>query len=517
MNLIEIIPKHELELIDEYRKWYAPGGYGVKSEPAPIEEVLQVWSNAKQNLFKTLFKDRLIIEETILFKQEGDVCVQELYSLIESEVCKEIYHYLSKEIKLYNPQIGEEDIYNFLDCIFGINGLKTNIYAGSDLYIFKPDSNTLKIQRGCKTLKLLQKLGKAFGKEEEIEQFRLKHSMIVNHKIIEGTLCLSIHPFDYMTMSDNESDWHTCMSWTQEDGGEYKQGTVEMMNSSCVVVAYLKSDNREFLWGEHPHQEWNNKKWRQLFIINPKYVLGIKPYPYENENLTKTAQAKIVELLGWKSKLYPFRASEQVSCGKQKVYLKPIYGEMYNDFNRCEHWIAINPEVKEDISEDIYVSGFSQCMICGKTFHYEENPWWAEKMLGCEDCLNAARCDHCGSIVDLDGEEVRAFQNRWLCECCYIEEVIKDSITGEEVYYDSTTQIYLSHSDDCYASSWRTRSFRTAIPPSDLVGEYFKEICLEEGIFEDTYYVKPKDLTEQGLKLFALTDENGLSDYMNYY
>ena len=38
-------------------------------------------------------------------------------------------------------------------------------------------------------------------------------------------------------MSDNNSGWESCMSW--RNNGCYRRGTVEMMNSPYVIVAYL--------------------------------------------------------------------------------------------------------------------------------------------------------------------------------------------------------------------------------------------------------------------------------------
>ena len=41
-------------------------------------------------------------------------------------------------------------------------------------------------------------------------------------------------------MSDNDYGWDSCMGWMNE--GEYRLGTVEMMNSPCIVVAYIDGE-----------------------------------------------------------------------------------------------------------------------------------------------------------------------------------------------------------------------------------------------------------------------------------
>lgn len=93
-----------------------------------------------------------------------------------------------------------------------------------------------------------------FMDDDEFEEFRICQSMCTNTTALEGKLCLSIHPLDYMTMSDNACDWSSCMSW-QEDGC-YRMGTVEMMNSPCVIVAYLESSHPMYFSRE---ATWNSK------------------------------------------------------------------------------------------------------------------------------------------------------------------------------------------------------------------------------------------------------------------
>ena len=74
---------------------------------------------------------------------------------------------------------------------------------------------------------------------DEWEEIRLAHSQIFNTNKMTGTLCLSIHPLDYATASDNDNGWSSCMSW--RDDGCYRMGTVEMMNSPMVICAYFAS------------------------------------------------------------------------------------------------------------------------------------------------------------------------------------------------------------------------------------------------------------------------------------
>ena len=108
---------------------------------------------------------------------------------------------------------------------------------------------------------------------------------------MDGELCLSIHPMDYMTMSDNDNNWQSCMNWM--NNGDYRLGTVECMNSPYVLVAYLHNPNHSMSIGPY---EWNSKHWRELFIIHPEMISEVKGYCFQDENLTNTILMWIKEL-----------------------------------------------------------------------------------------------------------------------------------------------------------------------------------------------------------------------------
>jgi hypothetical protein len=102
------------------------------------------------------------------------------------------------------------------------------------------DGKVLKIRNGSRPMRSIRKIAESYG-IEGFEHFMNKHSECLNQKSLKGTVHMSIHPMDYMTMSDNNEGWESCMSWAND--GCYKQGTVEMMNSPCAVVGYLESDS----------------------------------------------------------------------------------------------------------------------------------------------------------------------------------------------------------------------------------------------------------------------------------
>ena len=252
---------------------------------APLEYILRFWNKNKEFLYD-FFGHQLILEKEVDIKRPEAILHEDMENALYPDgdgitFVEEFYNWAGKYTR-------EDWVrYSDLTMLIDICSLTDNIYPGDNIEIPVPNSNhPIQIQKGCKAMKMLSKIAKTFNLEG-FEDFRIKHSMVLNQKRFKGTLCLSIHPLDYMTMSDNNCEWESCMSWKQ--GGEYRLGTVEMMNSPNVIVAYLKADKDMDLfacWGEHDGEvRWNNKRWRELFVVSPEVLMGIKGYPFNDENL----------------------------------------------------------------------------------------------------------------------------------------------------------------------------------------------------------------------------------------
>ena len=272
-----------------------------------------------------------------------------------------------------------------------------------------------KIQEGAKPMRIITKIANAYGiglipdenGVSDLEYFRRVHSQVLNNKTLYGDLCLSIHPLDYMTMSDNDCGWESCMSW--ENDGEYKQGTVEMMNSPCVVVGYLTSSS-SYKFGCDINDEWNSKKWRCLFIVDKDFIINIKGYPYENSNLVKASIIELAKLAGWGEieplkyeyyeKYTEYRYKKMpCSIGGRAVAIDFCTQAMYNDFGNG-HYIALNPHETKDIIEFHYnYSGVSECVWCGNTDEDQIGMNYNTGALCCSNCDESYYCDCCDDVL----------------------------------------------------------------------------------------------------------------------
>jgi hypothetical protein len=412
MNIYENITVKEREMIANYIERYASFD-GEATLKMPLDHILRIWDAAKVDLFNLLGK-KLIVEKKMTFTKSADELEDEIGSMLNSEgsvFCHAFYEW-SKTCFLDHDEDNAWTMRYNLRSLLNCDDLAKNAYDGElDLTIPTPDGHSIIVSRGCKVSKVLGKIAKAFN-INGYEEFRIAHSQCLNQKKLTGDLCLSIHPLDFMTMSDNACGWSSCMSW--QECGDYRQGTVEMMNSPYVVVAYLKSsENMSMPYGE----EWASKKWRSLFIVTPYTIVGIREYPYSNDEVNGTALQWLRELaitnMGWTFeetavKVCNERKTEIASLGRE-ILLDFCTEYMYNDYH-CERLAYISPEIPNHYS--LNFSGTSECMLCGAVGHCEE-----ANALVCFECDGSIWCDECGDRIAY--EDSICVDGARVCEYCY--------------------------------------------------------------------------------------------------
>lgn len=465
---IKKLTAREFGIMDRYRRAYAVSNDAGSTGACytPMDEILREWSEAKSKYLYKLFGEELILEKEIHYEKGSDEIAKSISKVFDSwnadnlgrngrnayEFTKEYFDAIyppRDAIKRYeltvDARLGMEQLLNN-------EPLASNIFNGDTFIIEIEGKKPLKINRGSKTMRALSKIADYFGLVH-FEDFRIYHSQVLNQKSLSGTLCLSIHPMDYMTMSDNDCGWDSCMSWMGEGG--YRQGTVEMMNSSCTIVAYLKSEEE---FHTYTGDYWNNKKWRQLFVVNDDLLIGVKAYPYQNDSLSEAVIDWLRELAEKNlNRTYcatsvveyekPFRII--TPTGEKDVYLDARDGfSMYNDFGCADyHHMALvdgfDTDKKthyqdEDIPTYNYTfsyHGLEQCMVCGSVRHDFEN----ESCLACKNCQTLIHCDCCGDPIadyyEMDGQ--------YLCEYCYDSRTRECAITGELHLTDNMIPIFV--------------------------------------------------------------------------
>lgn len=455
-NLFNAIPAEDKVKIQNYIN-----AYGVYQDKFLGDEWFSDWSKNKIKLYK-LLGDNLIYKKPIKIKKSKDLLGQQIDDLRKNH-CDFIDSFYSLSIKIatdYGKLLDDEDIYSIVSSFSLLNN-STNYVVKVDKKNYpEKKKKSLQIQRGTKCAKAINTILNYFEEDYPdlvnkirplFEKFRIDYSMVFNDDTINGTLAISIHPLDFMTMSDNDSNWQSCMSWRAD--GCYHVGTVEMMNSNNVLCCYLESDkpfdfdNKKIKEGQKDYL-WNNKRWRELIYITKDIIVGGKAYPFASDDLSKELIQTIRELAAknWK-RTYHFGPelyqdmkyiNNSYSMNRAKGYIRygntkkhnilfdsnGMYNDMVND-SKTHYWCVRNKVNKTKV---INYSGKAPCLCCGKNVLVKDNPNYYNDRYDnvgsviCRECQEDLTCDICEGVSYTEPMYIirdKAGRLASVCRCCY--------------------------------------------------------------------------------------------------
>ena len=459
--IMDALSSNDIRLIDNYRECYAYREDGYRDgEFADTPYILREWAKCKREYLFKMFGEQLILTRHIEYEKSEDEMADEFHDLVScngfgrKERCGGIFYDALFDFA-YRYENGEYilpmSVRDNLMRLMNFKSLSKNKYDGETFIITLPNGKDFKIQHGCKVSRVLGKIAEAFNLPG-YEDFRICHSQILNQKTLSGNLCISIHPLDYMTMSDNECDWDSCMSWRNE--GCYRQGTVEMMNSRGVIVAYLTADNPMKMYEPHFYNGsdvWSNKKWRELFVVDERVIASVKGYPYHNSDLSLIVMNWLRELavknLNWTYKdPIKWDSSDSISIKNVSPFTIEVNHEnMYNDFGSAPfHWLSFIKDFNDnDLAKypcynyfNLQYSGRPECMICGGL----DESFESEGDLACSDCQTRVYCECCEEVIP---DHVYTVDGMKLCEYCFDNRTYKCDCCNEVHFMDNMFEIYV--------------------------------------------------------------------------
>lgn len=432
------------------------------SPECEISHLLRFWSKNKSYL-RPHFPD-LIVSKQISF-----------YPPIEQEIYKTFFAWGSKWYPTLQKMMGLVKYKTNLLEADRLDALFTNDTFSSNRvpFTYEFPSLGIKVQEGQKLMRVLKQLADKAG-IEDFEFLRQDHSRILQRAKVEGELCLSIHPLDYITMSDNDNNWSSCMNWMCE--GEYRLGTVEMMNSPYVVVAYLRSPDKEISWTDRGQTyHWNSKTWRTLLLVDPdRAIISVKAYPYQNDDLTKMAEQFLAETLQWP-------VSEPYELPNRTYNFNT--DSMYNDCGSIPQYVLSVADLPSD--EYFNYSGEAECMICGEELYNidESNRMYTSCLANQEFCY----CACCDDRIPEDDCHM-TLDDTCVCNYCLENHYCWDDLS--DGYIERNVAYEIFYKNHCFIAS------------PDQWG-WCRYVAIEEPHYDEEkscYYLTEEDLTPMGLK-----------------
>lgn len=467
IDLLKELPKKDKEIFENYVCKFS---HVPKEDFVGVEDYLRYWSKSKVGLYKLLGNQFKVTIPFTYKKNEKElkenikrvVMNTDFCDILEAAVEFFRWHlYDSFDREAWNRDY--EDMYKYILTIIEPNNICNDVLVSGFKWKAPGQKSTFQFQKGGKVVKALGRFIKYLKpclEENECdpsmierlfdqyEEFRIKHSMALNDKILKGNLVLSILPMDFVTMSDNNSNWTSCMNWT--DDGCYHLGTVEMMNSNNVICCYLEGAD-SWTFDKNANNDelntWNNKKWRTLLYVTKDIIMSGKNYPYYSEVLSKECISiarnlakenfnrtytygieRYMDMLHINSlnkinrnRNWASRYSENGFKHNIIFDTNAMYNDMLND-NNYKYWCVRN---KVERTKLISVSGKAPCMCCNdnEVLIEEENNYgdYNERFRNvgsviCDACYEEGECAWCHTYVG--PHRLKNINEQSVCQTC---------------------------------------------------------------------------------------------------
>ena len=401
-----------------------------------VDSLLEQWAVNKNTFFTTWFNESLIKN-----------CGEASFEL--SQESKELrYITFVDGLARFDPYTYE--LIKFLRSIsikeFFDNHLKEN-------YITKEKI----ILKGTKIVKAFKYF---ITNERLLQDLQNEASEIIQENKVSGTLYMSIHPLDYLSLSENCHNWRSCHALD----GEYRAGNLSYMCDNTTVIFYL-SDNKEYKLPRFPESvPWNSKKWRCLLFSKYRankisYSMFGRQYPFFSEvglsEMRKVLMSivpiydrkeytDIISTKGMFDDIHlPDGSTFEFIPGEHLVFTNKIINKHdliedvkgschYNDllYSSCyQPYYMVHKHTHVHPGNTLQVGSVVRCLCCG-----EENITSKDSMY-CHICScersedDDWRCECCGQAADYD--DLIYVDDMSYCPRCYSNYTFTCKICGE--------------------------------------------------------------------------------------
>ena len=405
------------------------------------QDWIQQWESAKSSFIKD-FHDQLIYEIPNVSFSLG---LKERQFKLESFRERIRVYYGNVELANFLQWIELDDFYN--------NLLSTGYYYQDDC-----------IPAGYKVVKAF----KFFEEDKSIlTDIQNEASRIIQTNKINGTLCFSVHPLDYLSVSENDHNWRSCHALD----GDYRAGNVSYMLDTSTVVCYLRSNEPAQLPNFPYSVPWNSKKWRVLlfFSTDKSMCFAGRQYPFATDNALDFIK-NIFPNLGWgewydwtDKKIeespngfffeYPYVAIGSELIAMDKLMIEPNSVLYFNDllysscykaqytyrYNNGPSLHAMHPTGWTTECTRFKIGADVLCPCCHTNYITEH-----ETML-CNNCLREEENEEDSWYCEACGTKIRADEIHWttndepLCDHCFATETSECPNCGRIVWNSDIT------------------------------------------------------------------------------
>ena len=442
-----------------------------------VDQVFEDWQKNKCAFLNNPCFENLIYEvpETVHFQLDGNSCNHHFTQFID-------WLWFHGRYESYN--INSE--MTSLDAAVEFLRSNKDSFFNNTVTVAYPNIPEIKI--GMNITKALKFF---FSNENQLKTIQDRMSVAIQMNKIEGKLCFSIHPLDYLTVSVNNHNWRSCHALD----GEYRAGNLSYMTDKHTIVCYLKSSENERLPGCPSYVPWNSKKWRVLLYIDPNTGITFagRQYPIASIEGLNTLLPHLVKILSvynrnwtsgslkWKQNYINSLLPDE-SLWAKYLEIYHVIRDLNHVINDCKQGLHYNDLLRSSVYDYPYYlepswiqlpSSLSQfateihplmtignevkCLHCGKNYiEAGENTMLCpecELRYGTVDNDSYGHCDYCGARHYYDDLIYVEYGDVTLCPSCFERHAVRCDrcdryMLTEEAHYDESRNEY--YCADCW-------------------------------------------------------------------
>ena len=420
---------------------------------ASVPSILQSWSKNKQDLYERFGNKTIVKTDEISLEVED-----------ESEISASFRQYKVKGEQYFTTKRKHNEFWDFLNYGVGVEGFKENLVRydwdsrdrdrqhGIDVNAdgYKP---SVKISKGAKFSKSLKAFFDLRNDEsgEQADLLKDLQSLYSTYRQNfsskrQGRLFLSIDPYDYLTISDNNHNWSSCHSMYD---GEYRVGNLNYMADGVTVVGDYASDDLcdEDIDAFHGIMNWNSKRWRVLIhmeVVDGKMTAVYnKQYPFKSEKLLEELD-KLVQTVCEDANPSTFLPYEDV----RRNFITMGYDTChYNDLGRGgECFVRMDNQLLESAepSDGLIIGEPVLCLECGN--HITDRADSGR----CDYCESDYYCEDCDGYYNEDDMVYIEEEDIYVCYSCYEERHAQCGECGDEYHREDLRYVELLNKEMCY-------------------------------------------------------------------
>lgn len=345
-----------------------------------------------------------------------------------------------REVRQYQDEIVKLFVGSDADATAFLHGINEVCYA---MQQYLPDSDTVKQIReyvgvkcdvGQKSSRVINKICRQYGVDKH-PQFNASFAKLadaLNPLEIKKKAVLSVHPCDYLEMSNKDNSWNSCHCL--EDGC-YQAGTLSYMNDSVSMIFYTVDE------GVDSEYYKAKKRTREVFCYGNGILLQSRLYPKTHDkdinmgyrNLVQRIIASCLEL----PNLWTLKREQEEVMKHCKTFSGSLH---YEDYIYTEYKanVSLLKEIADEDREKIIIGHTAYCIDCGSILEEENN-------VLCEGCDGEGfTCYECNEYFE-DADDAYTIDGETYCRECVsicddcdnavLEELTKAiDANGNEIY-----------------------------------------------------------------------------------